>query len=224
MVQDHQKEGRNGTKCLHCWEPDIGHHQHNKHPMSSLLCKTSLLIYNHASCKISNEVMYGVLINRSSTATLEQGKLGMDTNWSQSGIDVTNYRGGNNIQSMSESRGLMPSSYLNCSMSKEYAWIHVWIKVLKGRCTIRFKVGCVTGVNNQHSVKVDGIAHHMKDVCSFSENEIPLSGKCKANHGEINLARTIWWWIICRLTSFTKQSPCHSPFECWYKSAKWMFR
>ena len=40
----------------------------------------------------------------------------------------------------------------------------IWLKSLYGRCTMQFDRGTVTRINSPHSVCVDGIPCHVKDV------------------------------------------------------------
>ena len=40
----------------------------------------------------------------------------------------------------------------------------VWVKILHGQCTTQFGKGTITGVYSPHSVLVDGIPRHIKDV------------------------------------------------------------
>ena len=40
----------------------------------------------------------------------------------------------------------------------------VWVKIPQGRCTTQFGKGTITGVYSPHSVLVDGIPRHVKDV------------------------------------------------------------
>ena len=39
----------------------------------------------------------------------------------------------------------------------------VWVKTPHGRCTTKYKMGCVTGITDAQNITVDGMARHVKD-------------------------------------------------------------
>ena len=43
----------------------------------------------------------------------------------------------------------------------------IWIKPQGSQCTTKFKLGWVTDVVSHHSVEVNGVPHHIKDLCPF---------------------------------------------------------
>lgn len=46
---------------------------------------------------------------------------------------------------------------------------HVWVRDPNVKCTTRFKLGRLTGVNSLQSVKVDRSSRHVKDLRLFPE-------------------------------------------------------
>ena len=40
----------------------------------------------------------------------------------------------------------------------------VWIKTPHGRCTTKYKVGCVTGITSSQNITVDGMPRYVKDL------------------------------------------------------------
>ena len=50
---------------------------------------------------------------------------------------------------------------------------NVWVKPAENRCNTKFKLGTVTGVISNHTVEVDGMPRHVRDLRSTVPPEVP---------------------------------------------------
>ena len=76
----------------------------------------------------------------------------------------------------------------------------VWIKPLGSRYTTKFKLGCVTAVVNHHSVEINGVLHHIKDLVFFRGqsccSKMKLTAKISQQRAEYQLHQGLLCWTI----------------------------